>query len=212
MAKKFDIADFNDPVAEKTSWLPLKTKLDSSLFYSLSRFSSTQYRYQYSLLIRIVVISLGLIGALYLWGGIDSSLSRGITHSYSYFIIATVCFAFPIYFYKFVNNYKVFDLGFGCYWVGGKKPKFSGRVTKKNRITYLDKVHAIQILSELVPTTHNRTLLDIKNQSYFSYELNLVLKNGSRVNVLDHDRKAQVLKDANLLSLFLNIPIWDVSI
>ncbi len=211
MPKKFDIADFNDPVAEKTSWLPLNSKADSSLFYSLVRVSATQYRYQYSLLIRIVVVSFGLIGALYLWSGIDSSLSRGIARSYSYFIIATVCFAFPYYFYKFVNNYKVFDLGFGCYWVGGKKPKFSGRVTKKNRITYLDKVHAIQILSELIPT-NKRTLLDLKEPSYFSYELNLVLEDGSRVNVLDHNRQAQVLKDASLLSIFLNIPIWDVSI
>ncbi len=90
----------------------------------------------------------------------------------------------------------------GSCWVGGKEAKFSGKITKKNKSTYFDTVHAIQILSERVQKHRH---------IYLSYEMNLVLKDGSRINVLDHNNKTQVLSDANLLPGLLNTPIWDVS-
>ena len=81
---------------------------------------------------------------------------------------------------------------------------------KKNRITYLDKVHAIQILSER--TTTNYTSPIYNKYIYLSYEMNSVSKDSSRVNVLDHDKRTQVRDNINLLSGLLGVPIWDVSI
>ncbi len=39
----------------------------------------------------------------------------------------------------------------------------------------------------------------------------LVLKDASRVNVLDYKKVKSVRKDAETLSKFLNVPVWDAS-
>jgi len=39
----------------------------------------------------------------------------------------------------------------------------------------------------------------------------LVLKNGQRVNVVDHGKQPQILIDADILSQLMNKPVWDVS-
>ncbi|MDP6491172.1 MAG: hypothetical protein QGG69_05335 [Kiritimatiellia bacterium] len=45
--------------------------------------------------------------------------------------------------------------------------------------------------------------------SYYSYELNLVLQDGSRINVVDHGNKTKLREDAATLSEFLGRPVWD---
>jgi len=43
-------------------------------------------------------------------------------------------------------------------------------------------------------------------------EINLVLKDGQRINVIDHGEKPIILKEAEKLSQFLNLPIWNALI
>jgi Fe2+ transport system protein B len=43
----------------------------------------------------------------------------------------------------------------------------------------------------------------------YIYELNLVLKDGKRLNVMDHSRRAHIRSDAQRLGQFLKVPIWD---
>jgi hypothetical protein len=45
--------------------------------------------------------------------------------------------------------------------------------------------------------------------SYYSYELNLVLDDGSRINVVDHGNLERLRSDAQTLSQFLGKPVWD---
>jgi hypothetical protein len=45
--------------------------------------------------------------------------------------------------------------------------------------------------------------------SYYSYELNLVLNDGSRINVVDHGNLKQLRSDTQTLSQFLGKPVWD---
>jgi hypothetical protein len=47
--------------------------------------------------------------------------------------------------------------------------------------------------------------------SYYSYELNLVLDDGSRINVVDHGNLERLRSDANALSQFLDKPVWDAT-
>jgi hypothetical protein len=47
------------------------------------------------------------------------------------------------------------------------------------------------------------------NSSYYSYELNLVLKNASRLNVVHHGNKLAMLADAKKVAGFLKVPLWD---
>jgi hypothetical protein len=64
----------------------------------------------------------------------------------------------------------------------------------------LDDIHALQILGERVSGTDG---------SYDSYELNLVLRDGRRVNVVDHGDYDTLRRDAETLSRFLGRPLWD---
>ena len=63
-------------------------------------------------------------------------------------------------------------------------------------------VHAVQLLSETVVWTDTAL-------SFNSHEVNLVLKDGSRINVFDHAMEDIIRHDARLLSKYLGVPVWD---
>ena len=48
-----------------------------------------------------------------------------------------------------------------------------------------------------------------KNSSYYSYELNLVLDDGSRINVVDHGDLGRVVRDGSAVAAFLDVPFWN---
>ena len=47
--------------------------------------------------------------------------------------------------------------------------------------------------------------------AYYSYEMNLVLNDGKRLNVVDHGNQAKLREDAQTLATFLNVPVWDAT-
>lgn len=49
------------------------------------------------------------------------------------------------------------------------------------------------------------------NDERYSYELNLVLKNGSRLNVVDHSGHGQLQDEAAQLAAVVGCPVWDGS-
>ena len=67
----------------------------------------------------------------------------------------------------------------------------------------LEFIHALQIVAEFISG---------KNANYYSYELNLVLKNGNRINIIDHNNKGRIDREAKVLSEFLGVPVWDATI
>ena len=71
----------------------------------------------------------------------------------------------------------VFDGQLGCFWKGRRRPDETFRREDIKVMARLDQIHALQIVSE---RCHG------KKRSYYSYELNLVLHDGARLNVIDH--------------------------
>jgi hypothetical protein len=67
----------------------------------------------------------------------------------------------------------------------------------------LELIHALQIVAEYIRG---------KNGDYHSYELNLVLKNGNRINIVDHSCRKKLTEDVEVLAEFLGIPLWDATI
>jgi hypothetical protein len=102
--------------------------------------------------------------------------------------------------YWFGASPRVFDQARGFFWRGRKEPAMLGAGGRSENSTSLDSIHALQLLTEHVSGNKN---------SYYSYELNLVLNDGSRVNVVDHGNLERLRSDAQTLSQFLNKPIWD---
>lgn len=64
----------------------------------------------------------------------------------------------------------------------------------------LDQIKAIQIISKTSGAIGGR---------FRSHELNLVLKSGDRVNVVDHGSVGKIREDAEKLARFLGVQVWD---
>jgi hypothetical protein len=62
-------------------------------------------------------------------------------------------------------------------------------------------IHSIQLLNEEVRS--------IREQMFWSYELNLVLRDGKRINLIDHRNQREICWDAGDLSRMMDVPIWD---
>jgi hypothetical protein len=94
----------------------------------------------------------------------------------------------------------VFDRRKGNFWKGRKSPD---EVFDKSRLkcfAKIEDIYAIQLISEYCRSDKS---------SYYSYELNLVLGDGERINVVDHGNKRKIKEDAQKLAEFLDRPLWD---
>jgi uncharacterized protein YxeA len=80
---------------------------------------------------------------------------------------------------------------------------FSQVITLKKQIIRYSEVHAFQIIQEDISHSEN---------SYTSCELNIVLKDGKRVNLIDHGDLQEIQNDAKLLSKKLRVALWDTTI
>lgn len=94
----------------------------------------------------------------------------------------------------------VFDKERGYFHRGWKKPERAIDPALLKNYLPLDKIHALQLISERV--SGNKS-------SYLSYELNLVDVDGGRVNVVDHGHLRGIEEDARMLAEFLGKPLWN---
>lgn len=96
----------------------------------------------------------------------------------------------------------VFDRSEGFFWNGRRK----GRQMPACHCP-LESIAALQILRERISRTDG-------HPHHTSYELNLVLDNGQRLNVLDHGSLADVRLATAEVQKFLttNPPVWDTTL
>lgn len=97
---------------------------------------------------------------------------------------------------------STFDFLNGVYWKRIREPGSLANIEKKRSLAYITDIGAVQVLRERVQVRHG---------SYHSYELNLVLKDGSRLNVVDHRNKEAIWKEASQLAKRLGVPLWDTT-
>lgn len=98
------------------------------------------------------------------------------------------------------NKNLVFDKAEGYCWEGNKSPRDVIRAEEIEKLIRLERIQALQLIKERISSS---------DSSYYSYELNLVLDDGSRVNVLDHGSLKSVREDAEILSKYLEVPVLD---
>lgn len=87
-----------------------------------------------------------------------------------------------------------FDKASNRYYRGFKSIK-----TKMSVDISLKTIVAIQLIGETVSD---------EDGSFKSFELNIILNNAERLNVMDHSNLRGIINDAETLSEFLNVPIW----
>jgi hypothetical protein len=181
--------DINDPVAHAISWD--KTQSD---------FSQGQIQKIYVTAEKITIKSemkINLFFLLLFGGGIYAFftfLYKLHTGEYVQSIFyAIVCLAvLPILILKFLG-YKPFTINL----VTGKY--YFGRNEKSSAIDSVSNIHAIQLLEA-------RTAM--YERIFTSYELNLVLKNASRITIMVDPKLDHIFQSATKIAQVLKIPIW----
>lgn len=196
----FDPSIFNDPVALKTSWSPLAGGGSNFKSAGLHKVNEQRMEFRASFMAKLmaaIFVVMGLVLASVFFSKQPQTLKDYIPVAMGVVFAAVGAGMF----YSALIP-AVFDIGHGYFCKSRQKPERMIDPSKLKRYAELKRVHALQIISEYIKS---------KNSSYYSYELNLVLDDGSRINVVDHGNHLALHTDAQTLSQFLNKPLWDAS-
>ena len=200
----FDPSRLEDPVAQLTAWKPARG--GGANFRTRRLVMVTPHRIEF----RASVVAKIFFGG-FLLGGIGVALGVSAFH----FLTGTLSFRtetlMPVLvgivfaavggcLLYFGTAPIVFDKSRGFFWKGRKTREGVFHSDSSNHFAALEEIHALQLISEYCRG---------RKRSYYSYELNLVLRDGKRINVMDHGDCKKLREDADSLSRFLQRPIWD---
>ena len=195
----FDPTHLDDPVAMQTEWTPAKSGGANFRTHRLIEVNSNRMEFRATLgavLFYLVFMLIGIGTAIGFFFSAGTSVDVHLIFPVSLGVIFAVIGAVLLY---FGTMPVVFDRGKGAFWRGRKNPD---QVIDKKALKHfcrLEDVHALQLVSEFISG----------KDTYYSYELNLGFKDGKRINVVDHGNPDRLRGDANTLSAFLNVPLWD---
>jgi hypothetical protein len=188
--------NIDDPLAQQVSWKPNSRGGANFVTRKLVATSSFQMEYKPSIMSKIFPLMFAVFGSVPLFiffmhtGGDDDMIVLGLM-GLGFFAVGTILFFA-------MGSPCIFDKGTGYFSKGfGTKCTQSG---PSKRCMLLSDIHALQIVKELVHTKDGR---------YYSYEINLVRNDASRITVVDHAKLDIIRKDAETLSGFLGVPVWD---
>ena len=209
-ANAFDPSQFDDPVAMQTNWTPAEEKCGSSFqTHKLIVDNPKRLELRASILNKAFSLILLIIGLGLLPFGVGSLVWFFYFYSSTnvfalipmlgslVFTIAGVCMLY------FSCAPIVFDKEKGLFYKGRKTPENVFDKSTLKKFAQLERIYALQLISEYFGP------IERGDKGFHSYELNLVLENGERINVVDHGKLDNIREVANNLSVFLGKPIWD---
>lgn len=200
----FDPSRFGDPVATQTAWTPAKGGGANFQTHKLAKvdFNRVEFR---------AAPGAKLFCGVFIFAGLAVMIAVPVSMFMSGQSLLKTETLWPVLFglifagaggclLYFGTIPAVFDKRRGYFWKGRKTPDLLGDRSALKSCVRLDEIHAVQLVSEWISGSKS---------SYYSYELNLVLHNASRINVVDHGNLARLKEDARELAAFLGKPLWD---
>lgn len=187
----FDPSMLDDEVAASTEWSPLKSggasfKTHRLVLQQPNRMTFRATWGNIAFCLTFVVIGLVVFAVGLIVDEIPSGIRILLT-----LLGSLLAGGIGLHLY-FQSSYNVFDANRGFYTAG----RFQRREVP------LDEIYALQLISE-----HCRG----SDSSFYSYELNLVLEDGRRINVVDHGDLTQLRADAQMISKRIDKPVWDAT-
>lgn len=201
----FDPATLDDPVAMETEWSPLKKGGANFCTRKLVQVSPLRYEFRASLgailfYLLFLLIGLGVsiipIAEIILSGEIWTSK---VLFLGAFSLIFTLAGGLMLY---FGTRPVVFDKQHDCFWKGKITADELIYATANELLMPFKEIYAIQLIAEYLSDSES---------SYYSYEVNLVSREGVRTNVVDHGKLEKIHEDANTLAQFLDVPVWDAT-
>ena len=202
----FDPSVLQDPLALKTAWTALKSGGTNFRTHRLVQPHSGRLEFKPTITAYVfysifILVGAGLLAAFPLEALFSPGAgSEDKTAIFFCMLMGTVFISIGIFMAYTGTSPIVFDQMRVLFWKG--RPREGGRISRESFTTAceLSRIHALQIIAE-----HCRG----SKSSYYSYELNLVLDDASRLNVVDHGALRAMKRDAAKLAGFLNVPVWD---
>lgn len=193
---KVDPRVFKHPLAMQTKWTPLKwggLNFRSHALHIVDNgnyvFAPTWKSYATGIGFSVLMLMVALI-----------TLPEGTQVSALITLLSVVLIYIAVIRKIFFKG--TFDFLNGVYWKRIREPGSISDIGRKKNMAYITDIGAVQVLRERVQVRHG---------SYHSYELNLVLKDGNRLNVVDHRNKEAIWKEASQLAKRLGVPLWDTT-
>jgi len=202
----FDPARFGDPLALQTQWTPAKRGGANFRTHKRAMEGPSRFEFRASIGARLFYL-LFFFAGLGVFVALAVSLLSGTAGSFNMghlipLLLSQIFIALGAYMFYAGTAPIVFEKGRGVFWKGRKGPDEEVVNRSGGNFVRLDQVHAVQLIAEYISG---------KN-SYYSYELNLILEDGKRIPVVDHGNLDGIRDDAKALALFLGKPLWDATI
>ncbi|MGK7390315.1 MAG: hypothetical protein ACNS60_08185 [Candidatus Cyclobacteriaceae bacterium M2_1C_046] len=203
------ISQFGNPIAEQAGWSPIKgggsnfksqvlvwNELNNQLKVAKSVGGKLFFGLFALIGSGILLFAAGEASGVITTGNINESgeLLPVLIFGSIFFLVGTI----PL----FRNKYLAFDKAQGFCWEGNNSPRNVIRAEETAKLIRLERIKGLQIIKERISSSKS---------SYYSYELNLILDDNSRVNVMDHGSQSSIRSDAKKLGDYLNVPIFDGS-
>ncbi len=203
-APAFDPAALNDPIALRTQWTPVRRGGCNFRTHKLVTVGLDRLEFRSTVGAKVFYLLFLLIGV----GVVIGFAVAGITSRRIAFNMATIMPTLIGLVFAGVGGALfyfgtipiVVDTRKGYFWKGRKAPDEVFNKAAIKHCCETERIHALQLISEYCRSDKS---------SYYSYELNLVLDDGSRINVVDHGNKAKLREDAERLASVLGKPVWD---
>lgn len=181
------------PNFASVSWEPLKKGGSNFKTHHLVETSPGRLEYKSTLFYKIfafIFLAIGLVagGIIFNQGMYIAGLAFGL--------IFTGAGGFM---FRETMRPIVFDKSEGYFWKGKKSPRDVVNMDEIKTYADFDEIHAIQVITEVVSSSKS---------SYRSYEINLVLKSGERLNVVDYGNLKAIEQDLLILKGYLNVDVW----
>ncbi len=194
----FDPAVFGDPLAKEISWSPAQRGGSNFSTHKLIKVSSERVEFRATVFAKIFYAIFLLVGLGLVTGFFVTLISTGkaVLPLLSGLVFAVLggCLCY------FGTKPIVFDKTLGYFWKGKKSPQEVANKDSLKCYAEIKDAHALQLISE-----HIRN----NKSSFYSYEINLVLHDGQRINVVDHGNIKKIREDITTLANFLGLPVWD---
>jgi hypothetical protein len=193
MQKILNPKNFKDPVAQKTEWTPIFKESNGNFkIKRLSQVGETRVEFKSPASSRVIYRNCALIG-------LAALAAMVITKNGSIVIRVLALFAALV----------------GCWGlymqsqpIGFNKTSGVFKRGRKQTVKF-DDIYALQLISRVVQV---KTPPKGELQKINTYELNLVLNDGSRVNVVAHGGSKEIREDGDTISNFINKPLWDAAV
>ena len=202
---KFDPKCLNDSIAMQTDWTPMNKGGSNFKTHKLETINPERFEFKATIGSKAFSLLFFFVGLIVTISFIASKLSSSNFELDETVTIPALCglvfSCIGVLLFYLETTPIVFDKRKRYFYKGRKTPDEVFDKKSLKAFAKIEDIHALQLVSNYC---HGGS-----GSSFYSYELNLVLKSGKRIAVISHGKRDALRNDANELSLFLEKPVWD---